>query len=137
MHAETIVALLGGGGTAAIISAIVAGLFSMLLHGAAATEIFTKAAAGVVTNMQSEIDRQVLARQDQAVAHHEAITSMIASHEREIEDIRRTLQLHVAWDVMAIAKLRELGLDMPPAPPLLPPLRPDKPDLPDLPSPEV
>ena len=127
MHAETIVALLGGGGIAAIISAIVAGLFSKKKLGAEATEIITKAAAGVVTNMQAEIDRQVLARQDQAVAHHEAITSMMASHEREIEDIRRTLQLHVAWDVMAIAKLRELGLDMPPTPPLLPPLRTEHP----------
>jgi len=137
MQTETIVALLGGGGIAAIISAIVAGLFSKKKLGAEATEIITKAAAGVVTNMQAEIDRQVRARQDQAVAHHEAMTTLMASHEREIEDIRRTLQLHVAWDTFAVAKLAEVGITLPPIPPLLPPSRPDKPDLPDLPAQEV
>lgn len=137
MQTETIVALLGGGGIAAIISAVVAGLFSKKKLGAEATEIITKAAAGVVTNMQAEIDRQVRARQDQAVAHHEAMTALMASHDREIEDIRRTLQLHVAWDTFAVAKLAEVGISLPPIPPLLPPSRPDKPTLPDLPAQEV
>jgi len=127
MQTETIVALLGGGGIAAIISAIVAGLFSKKKLGAEATEIITKAAAGVVTNMQAEIDRQVQARQDQALTHQQAMTALIASHEREMAEVRRVLQLHVAWDVMAIAKLQELGVAMPPAPPLLPPLRTEHP----------
>lgn len=137
MQTEIVVALLGGGGIAAIISAVVAGLFSKRKLGAEATEIITKAAAGVVTNMQAEIDRQVRARQDLAVEHHAAITALLAGHEREIEDVRRTLQLHVAWDTFAVAKLAEVGISLPPIPPLLPPIRRDRPDLPDRPAQEV
>jgi acyl transferase domain-containing protein len=134
METETIVALLGGGGIAAIISAIVAGLFSKKKLGAEATEIITKAAAGVVTNLQAEIDRQVRARETQALEHTVATAALLASHARELDEVRRVLQLHVAWDLMAIAKLQELGIQMPPAPPLLPPRFSERHDGPDGPG---
>lgn len=122
MSVEIVIAVLGGGGVAAIISAIIAGLFSKRKLGAEATEIITKAAAGVVTNMQAEIDRQVRAREIQAIEHASAMATLVASHAHELGEVRRVLQLHVAWDLMAIAKLQDLGVEMPPAPPLLPPL---------------
>lgn len=125
MKPELIVAILGAGGLGAILAAIVTGLFSKRKLGAEATEIITKAAAGVVTNLQAEIDRQVKARQEDAAAHRDATERLIASHNREMAEVRRVLQLHVAWDAIAIARLGDMGVVLPPAPPLLPPLDPD------------
>ena len=122
MSATVLAALLGAGGLGAIVAAIITGLFSKRKLGAEATEIITKAAAGVVTNMQAEIERQV-ARNKELVARHEAdMDRVMADHKREVEDMRRVLQLHVAWDAIAIAKMAEVGIDLPPAPPLLPPV---------------
>lgn len=121
MSAGVIAALLGAGGLGAIVAAIVTGLFSKRKLGAEATEIITKAAAGVVTNMQAEIDRQVARNEDLLKTHEAAMNRLVESHDREMEDVRRVLQLHVAWDAIAIAKLGELGVKLPPAPPLLPP----------------
>lgn len=130
--ASILVAVLGAGGLGAIIAAIVAGLFSKRKLGAEATEIITKAAAGVVTNMQAEIDRQV-SRNERLIADHRlALQQVIAAHEKEIEDVRRVLQLHVAWDAIAIAKMADVGVELPPAPPLLPPIRHPRPDLSEL-----
>jgi hypothetical protein len=137
VNAANLALLLGGGGISAIIAAIIAGFFSKRKRGAEATEIITKAAAGVVTNMQSEIDRQVAARHEMVLAHREAMSALMASHDREIEEIRRTLQLHVAWDTMAMAKLLEVGISLPPVPPLLPAIRVERPTMPNLPANEV
>lgn len=134
MSTDLVVGLLGGGGLGAIILAIITGLFSKKKLGAEATEIITKAAAGVVTSLQAELDRQVIARETQTLEHRQDMVDLMAAHDREIEEVRRVLQLHVAWDLMAIAKLQDLGVTMPPAPPLLPPLRAERPDLPPLPS---
>lgn len=120
MKPELIVAILGAGGLGAILAAIVTGLFSKKKLGAEATEIITKAAAGVVTNLQAEIDRQVSLRTDLVAAHTAAMAHLVAEHAEEMDEVRRVLQLHVAWDAIAIAKLGELGVDLPPAPPLLP-----------------
>ncbi len=121
MNPEIVVAVLGAGGLGAIFAAIVTGMFSKRKLGAEATEIITKAAAGVVTNLQAEIDRQVKARTDDAATHQKAIETLITSHNREMAEVRRVLQLHVAWDAIAIAKLAGLDVHLPPAPPLLPP----------------
>ena len=127
MNAQFIVAVLGAGGLGAVFAAIVAGLFSRKKLGAEATEIITKAAAGVVTNMQAEIDRQVL-RNNALVAEHRAfVDRLMASHAEEVEEFRRVLQLHVAWDSIAIAEMAKLGVNLPPAPPLLPARRFDHP----------
>lgn len=123
MNASILIAVLGTGGTSAIIAAIATGLFSKRKLSAEATDIITKAAAGVVTTMQVEIDRQIK-RNDTLVAEHRAeMKRLVDSHEDEIDDVRRVLQLHVAWDMIAISKMSELGIELPPAPPLLPPRR--------------
>jgi len=123
MATELVVAILGAGGLGAILAAAITGLFSKKKLGAEATEIITKAAAGVVTNLQAEIDRQVLLRQEQATKHVQVIDQIMRAHQTEMEDVRRVLQLHVAWDAIAIARMSEFGVDLPPAPPLLPPRR--------------
>jgi hypothetical protein len=128
MNPEVIVAVLGAGGLGAIFAAIVTGLFSKRKLGAEATEIITKAAAGVVTNLQAEIDRQVLLRTTQATEAKAALDLLVKSHAEEMDEVRRVLQLHVAWDAIAIAKMAEMGVDLPPAPPLLPARRFDHPD---------
>lgn len=121
MSAAILAALLGAGGLGAIVAAIVTGLFSKRKLGAEATEIITKAAAGVVTNMQAEIDRQVARNEALIADHRRAMDHVVAEHAKEMGNVRRVLQLHVAWDAIAIAKLNDLGVDLPPAPPLLPP----------------
>lgn len=127
MKSDVVIAILGTGGFSAILGAVITGMFSKRKIGAEATDIITKAAAGVVTNMQSEIDRQVK-RNDDLIAEHKAQMQTICdSHAREMEEVRRVLQLHVAWDAIAIAKISELGVTLPPAPPLLPPLQTDHP----------
>lgn len=134
MNATNIALVLGAVGIGAIVSAIIAGLFSKKKLGAEATEIITKAAAGVVTNLQTEIDRQVKMREAlqadidrQRTEHLQAIANLMASHADEVEEMRRVLQLHVAWDAIAIAKMAEVGVNLPPAPPLLPARRFDHP----------
>lgn len=123
MSPDVVVAILGTGGFSAIVGAVVTGLFSKRKIGAEATDIITKAAAGVVTNMQSEIDRQVKRNDELIQDHKEDMARLCAQHEAEMNEVRRVLQLHVAWDAIAIAKVSELGVDLPPAPPLLPPSR--------------
>lgn len=130
MNPAIIAALLGAGGFGAIVAAIVAGLFSKRKLGAEATEIITKAAAGVVTNMQAEIDRQVRRNDELINSHVRDMQAIVSSHEREMDDVRRVLQLHVAWDAIAIARMAEVGVDLPPAPPLLPPHEHEHPDVP-------
>ena len=135
LSAEMVVALLGGSGLGAIVAAIVAGLFSKRKLGAEATEIITKAAAGVVTNLEAELQRQIKAREDAALQHRLDIAAITEAHDVEMTEVRRVLQLHVAWDAVAIAVVSELGRELPPAPPLLPPSRPRR-DL-NLPDPAV
>ena len=111
---------LGAGGLGAIVAAIVAGIFSKKKLGAEATEIITKAAASVVTNLEAEIRRQVAAREVAEVEHTSRLRDMASAHVAERADWQRVLQLHVAWDAIAIARLGEIGIELPPTPPLLP-----------------
>lgn len=141
MDTNLVVGLLGGGGVAAILSAIVTGLFSKRKLGADAAEIITKAAAGVVHELTEQAARNKVEHAEQIaknkVEHdaeiakrdlkYEALVTLMeqmkADHEQEREDVRRVLQLHVAWDAIALARLGELGVDLPPVPPLTPPTR--------------
>lgn len=118
-----IVGALGAGGLGAIVAAVVAGLFSRRKLGAEATEIITKAAAGVVMNLEAELTRQVRARQVAQADHDAALQDMASAHVAERAEWQRVLQLHVAWDAIVIAKMAELGHELPPAPPLLPAVR--------------
>lgn len=119
MNPAWIAAILGSTGVGAIIAAIVTGMFSKRKLGAEATDIITKAAAGLVTNLQTEIDRQIHLRQEQAERHEKSVNDLIQSHSDEMDEVRRVFRLHSIWDTMAIAKMAEVGIDLPPAPPLL------------------
>lgn len=127
MSSDLLVAILGTAGVSTVIAAIVTGLFSKRKLGAEATEIITKAAASVVTNLQAELTRQQGVNTQLVADHRNHISTLLASHAEEIEEVRRVLQLHVAWDAIAIAKMAEVGIDLPPAPPLLPARRFDHP----------
>jgi len=127
MDPALIVAILGAGGLGAIFAAIITGMFSKRKLGAEATDIITRAAAGVVTNMQAEIDRQVRRNNEMVAEHRDFVSRLMASHAEEVEEFRRVLQLHVAWDSIAISEMSKLGINLPPAPPLLPARRFDHP----------
>lgn len=125
--AQILIGILGAGGLGAIATAVITGLFSKKRLGAEATEIITKAAAGVVTNLESEIDRQKEAREELVAEHSEErrewqrkIEELAEAHVAERKEWQRVLQLHVSWDAIAIAKMAEFGVDLPPTPPLLP-----------------
>ena len=106
---NTIVAVLGAGGVGAILAAIVTGLFSKRKLGAEATQIITNAAAGVVKSMEADLTRT---KRD--------MEAMAAAHVHERREWQKVLQLHVAWDAMAIARLAEMQITMPPVPPVTP-----------------
>jgi hypothetical protein len=129
VSAALLAAILGSAGVGAIAAAIIAGLFSRRKLGAEATEIITKAAAGVVTSMQADLDRQTKRNEDLVAEHRDFVGRLISSHAEEIEEFRRVLQLHVAWDSIAIAEMAKIGINLPPAPPLLPARRFDHPHL--------
>lgn len=133
-----IVALLGGGGLFAVVGALVNGVFTKRKLGAEATEIITRAASGVVTDLRTSLEERTaeMARMrlehDAGLAairleHTAALTKMATDHANERENWRRVLQLHVAWDYIAIEKLSHLGVELPPPPPILPPLDPSNP----------
>lgn len=140
MGTTLIVAALGSGAVGAVIAALVTGLFTKRKLGAEATEIITKAASGVVESLNGEMVRMtstlatVRLEAAEAEARHKVERAADkashdlqraedkARHAREMEAVRRVLQLHVAWDLLARAKLSEHGIDLPDAPPLLPPL---------------
>lgn len=128
MDSSLIVAILGAGGFSAVLAAIITGLFSKRKLGAEATQIIASAAASVVTDLRLEIDRQKAASASLISEHKAHIETLMASHAEEIEEFRRVLQLHVAWDAIAIAKMADLGIELPPAPPLLPARRFDHPE---------
>lgn len=116
-----IIALLAGGGVSAVVAAAVTGLFSKRKLGAEATEIITNAAAGVVTSMQQQLTNSDTARQADQAKHDKQMDAMAAAHVKERAAWQRVLELHAAWDHIAIAKLNELGFtDLPPTPPLTP-----------------
>jgi len=127
MDPNVLVAILGTGGLSAVIGAIITAMASKRKLGAEATEIITKAAASVVTNLETEISRQKRLNEELVADHTSRIERLMASHAEEVEEFRRVLQLHVAWDAIAIAKMAEVGINLPPAPPLLPARRFDHP----------
>lgn len=128
MNTDVVVAFLGAGGLGAIIASIVAGLFSKRKLGAEATEIITKAAAGVVENLNEELARTREQMRQQAEKHDKELHTMARAMVREREEWHRVLQLHVAWDAIAIAKLAEFDVDLPDIPPVTPSVRHVGPD---------
>lgn len=114
MNGDVVVAVLGTLGVGSVLGAVVAAIASRKKLGADATKIITEAAAGVVTDLRAELGRSEAKMERMRLAFVE-----------EREAWRRVLQLHVAWDSIAIAKVNALlpvgSEPLPPAPPLLPP----------------
>lgn len=99
---------------------------------ATATETITKAAAGVLREAREDNVRLRQENNEQRV-HIEDLEARVDILEqrdlefrRYIEDERRTLQLHAAWDTMATAAVNQAipPIDLPSPPPLTPPTRP-------------
>jgi hypothetical protein len=118
---QILVAILGAGGISAIVASVVTGLFSKKKLGSEATEIITRAASGVVTSIEAELLRAQEARERDRLEHQRQINRIMDDHRSEMNEVGRVLQLHVAWDAIAIAKMSEFGVQLPKAPPLLPP----------------
>lgn len=122
-----------------VLAALVTSLFSRKKMSADAAQIITQAASGVVASMESELarHREASARKDAEYRedivrmqerHEQKMKALVESHAEEVDEMKRVLQLHVAWDAIAIAKMAEIGIELPPAPPLLPARRFDHPD---------
>lgn len=130
--ATILIAVLGSGGLFSVLGAIVIGLFSKRKLGAESTEIIQRAASGVVRDMQETLERNKHDMIELRNQHHveliamrqentSAIDKIEREHHEEREDWRRVLQLHAAWDYIAIDKLGHFGVELPPPPPILPP----------------
>lgn len=115
--AQIVIGILGTLGIGSVLAAVVTGIFSRKKLGADATEIITKAAAGVVerteadnARLRADLNTERAARE----ADRREFRNLIDSH-------TRTLQLHASWDAMAVAKLAEVGIELPAPPPLYAP----------------
>lgn len=117
---STIVIVLAALGIGSIVTAVVTGLFSKRKLGAEATEIITNAASSVVKTLEAQLQRSDAERREELERHEVAMARMALAHVQERDAWKKVLQLHVAWDALAISKLAELHLDMPPTPPLTP-----------------
>lgn len=118
--ATTVVAVLAALGVGSVVTAVVTGLFSKRKLGAEATEIITNAASSVVKTLENQLARSERQCREDQVKHERQMNEMATAHIRERDEWRKVLQLHVAWDALAISKLAELHLQMPPTPPLTP-----------------
>lgn len=128
-----LVAALSSGGFATIVAAIVSARSSKKKLGADATEAIQRAASGVVADLERQRDYIATQLDTARREHREAIVAMGAEHtaaieklvreqENEREQWRHLLQLHVAWDWMAIEKLATASppIILPDPPPILP-----------------
>jgi 3-hydroxyacyl-CoA dehydrogenase len=108
VSADVVVAVLGAGGLSAILGAGITAMSSKRKLGAEATKIITDAAAGVVTSMEHQLERAQQALESAEQRHEAYMNRMASAHVRERDEWKRVLQLHVAWDALAISKLAEL-----------------------------
>lgn len=131
---DAVLLLVGAGGISTIVAALIAGFFNKRKLSAESTEIIQRAAGAQVERLEAENiglrkDREddrarIAVLEDKVDAASEAArraNRRIRSLERERNELRRILEIHGAWDFMAIAKLRELGVNfeaLPDAPPL-------------------
>ncbi len=114
MQSDVVVQLLGSVVLAAIAGAIINGIINRRKLGAEATEIITKAATGVVERLEAELTR--------VTGDNARLRERVNSLEIQEETDRAVLQLHAAWDHMAVQRLAEYGItDLPQPPPLSPP----------------
>lgn len=111
MDAAVILAVIGSGGVGAIIVSVVNAVQSKKKLGAEATEIITRAAAGVVENLRDD---------------NKDLRETVVRLEAWIDALRDTLQMHAFWDALATKALEDAGItNLPPPPPLYPPQKPN------------
>lgn len=130
MSPELIIGFLGVLGLGAVGAAIVTGLFSKKKLGAEATNLIAQAASSVTQRLENELkrsDEKAVQREkehaDERRLLEEKMDAMAEAHVAEREEWKRVLQLHVSWDAIALAKLAEVGVELPPVPPVTPPIR--------------
>lgn len=123
----TIVTVLASVGVGGIIASIVSGLFTKKKTGAEAAEIITRAASGVVTNLEKEMLRQredldelIQASREERQRHKEEMSHIARAGILEREAWREVLAQHVAWDSAAAVALNERDIKIGPVPPLMP-----------------
>ena len=133
---EILVAILGTASVAAVFGAVVTGLFNRRKLGAEATQVITEAAKGVVERIQAELDRKTADFSRERERFTVEVQELRAAHKRQAEeftaelearetrwrrieeDWRQALQLHAAWDALAV---QHAGSALPSVPPLYPP----------------
>ena len=131
--AQLVLAVLGTAGVASVLGALVTGAFNRKKLGADATEIITKAATGVVERIEAENTRLNSELGNERNARHRLERELEAERaareklSREMDRFRRLaiqhthiLQMHAAWDALAVSALEKAGVDGMPKPP--PPL---------------
>lgn len=133
MNTDLILTIVGTGGFFTVITAIVGGYFQRKKLGSEATEIITRAATGVVGQLQAEIERLnnavASARTEAHGARQEAVACRAEiSALRSEADMREQahlayrrahdekIQEHVTWDYLA----QQQHPDLPQPPPLYP-----------------
>lgn len=127
MDTTTLFQLLGAGGFAAVLTAVVQGLFSRKRLGADATQIIQKAASGVVVDLERQVAAKahMITELETQVAglesREDALEQRVRELERSLEESRTVNQMHVAWDFLAFQELEKKGTHLPPPPPLSPP----------------
>jgi hypothetical protein len=143
-----VVAVLSSGAIATVVGAIINGAFTKRKLSAEATEVITNAASSVVTQIEKQRDDlrvEMVALKTEHIAelercrnestqqikkligdHLAEVSKLNSAHAQEREDWKHFLQLHVAWDWLAIEKLALADITLPDPPPILP--RDAKPD---------
>lgn len=114
MSPDVIIQLLVATGVASVIGAAVNGYINRRKLSAEATQIITQAASGVVARLEVENTR--------LVARVAALETWQEQAQVNLDNHRMVLQLHAAWDHLAMEHLLAAGdTGLPDAPPLYPP----------------
>lgn len=114
---NTLVQLLGSAAVAAVLAAVVTGLFSRRKLSAEAAEIITKAASGVVERLEAE-NARIAASNLVLGGRAEAQGILLEQVQRDLRALHEQVAVHVFWDQQAVEMAREQGLELPPPPPL-------------------
>lgn len=101
-----IVAILGTGAFTALIQ----GAYGKRKQHADAAQVVNQAAVVILEPLYREIAR---------------LEKKVGALERRERELTQTLQMHAAWDYMAVARMREAGVTLEDIPPLYPPARPE------------
>jgi len=127
MTVAAVLQLVGSAGLATVLLAVVNAIVNRRKLGAEATKVISEAAAGTVKDVREdntrlrEENRELRAR---VTALEDREEQREEEWDQERDDWRRVLQVHAAWDALAIERVsgREPPIDLPDAPPLTPPI---------------